>query len=138
MSKMKIHEDICYEGVPKVIMSHVVGVAATAITQAVITAVTYIVDQYASRDDAMADANATSVTAETSAGSVSSLVYDSLQTNNDWEADSSGYNFKFTVPAASFPTGGKWYRVEVWMDPVSGEDFLAGVWVFECLATARD
>lgn len=138
MSQMKIHRDLAYEGTPKVVMARIVGAAAANITQATITAITYIVDQYDSEPDAEADSGATSVQTETSAGSVSSLVYDTLQTDNDWDADDSGYNFKLTLPAASFPVGGKWNRVEVWFDPTSGEDFLGFVGIFEVLSTAKD
>lgn len=138
MTQAKIYRGTCFEGVPKVLMARVQGAAATNITQATVTALSYTVDQYDSEDDAIADANATSVATSTNLTPVSSYVYDSLQTDNDWQADTTGYNFKFTAPAASFPVGNKWVRVEAWVDPTSGEDFPAGVWVLEVLATAKD
>jgi hypothetical protein len=138
MSQAKIFRGTCFEGAPKVLMARVQGAAATNITQATVTALSYTVDQYDSEDDALADENATSVATSTALTPVSSYVYDTLQTDNDWQADSSGYNFKFTAPAASFPAGSKWVRVEVWVDPTSGEDFPGGVFVLEVLATAKD
>jgi hypothetical protein len=135
MSEMKPHKGICYEGVPKVIRSYISNAAAAAITQASTTAVTYIVDQYDDYDDAIDDNNATSIQTEVTAGSVSSLIYDTAQS---WDEHDTGYNFQMTLPAASFPTKGKWYAVEVWVDPASGEDFIGGQWFFECQATRKD
>jgi hypothetical protein len=135
MSEMTIHKGECFEGVGKVIRSRVVNYADADITQASVTAITYIFNQYPDADDAEADANATPVQIEVTAGTVSSLVFNTLQT---WPDDENGYNFAMTLPAASFPVGGKFYRVEVWIDPTIGEDFLAGIWILECHATARD
>ena len=138
MSTPKIHRDIAYEGVPKVVMARVVGAAATNITQSTVSSLSYIVDQYDSEDDAVQDANATSVTTETSLSPVSSYVYNALQTDNDWDADGTGYNLKVTLPAASFPAGNKWNRVEIWVTPTSGEAFPGFVGIFEVIATTKD
>ncbi len=43
---------------------------------------------------------------------VSSAVFDTLQTGTIWSVDSTGFNFKQTLAAAYFPTGGRTYRVE--------------------------
>ena len=138
MSQQKIHRGIAYEGTPKVVMARVVGAAATAITQDSINAISYIADQYDSEDEAVRDSNPTSIQTETSAGSVASLVYNTMQTDNDWEADDTGYNFKLTLPPATFPAGNKWVRVEVWCDPTTGDDFIGFVGVFEVVATTKD
>lgn len=53
---------------------------------------------------------------------ISSAVFDTLQTDSRWTADSTGYNFRFTVPASAFATAGK-YRIEFIFDPASGDDF---------------
>lgn len=135
MSEMKIHKGIAYEGVPKVLRSRVVNAAGTNITQAVTTAVTYIVDRYDSEEEAELDQNPTSVTAESNSGAVASLIFDTLQT---WDEDSTGYNFQHTLPAASFPVGDKWYRIEEWIDATSGEDFPAGIWILYCHPTTKD
>jgi hypothetical protein len=135
MSEMRIHKGIAYEGVGKVIRSHIVNYADTDITQATVTAITYLVDQYDSEREAEGDSGATSIQVEVTAGSVASLVFNTLQA---WDVDDDGYNFQLTLPAASFPTGNKWNRVEVWIDPTSGEDFCGGIWIFEVKATGKD
>jgi len=53
---------------------------------------------------------------------VSSAVFNTLQTDSRWTVDSTGYNFRFTVPAASFAKAGK-ARVEFKFTPASGQPF---------------
>ena len=59
----------------------------------------------------------TSVTAQTTL-TISSTIYNSLQTGNIWSTTLdkdgfTGFNFKATVAASSFPTGATTYTVEV-------------------------
>lgn len=42
---------------------------------------------------------------------VGSTVFDTLQADAKWTRDAIGYNFRFTVPSASFVTGTK-YRIQ--------------------------
>ena len=41
---------------------------------------------------------------------VSSVIFDTLQ---GWEVDNVGYNFRYTVAASAFPTGGSTYAIDV-------------------------
>ncbi len=54
---------------------------------------------------------------------VSSVVFNSLQTDARWQEDNTGYNFRWDVPAANFPNGARRYRLEVKMTPFNGEPF---------------
>ena len=142
MSQNKPYFGRCIEDHPFVAMARIVGAAATAITQASLTGLTYRVDRYSSRDDAEQKQNGTEVVDDT-ALVVSDVIFNTLQTDNDWGADSTGYNFKSTIPASRFPTSHdassnrQWYVVEVWCDPTSGDDFLGAEFILECHATGK-
>lgn len=123
----------CRENSGATIRARIVGHAGTPITQASLTTVKYTVQKYADRDDAIKDENGTEVTDETTL-TISSAIFDALQS---WDEDSTGYNFAYALPAASFPDGNAWYRVEVWCDPASGEDFLGALFFLDCMATTR-
>lgn len=135
MSDFTPYVGICYEDTPKVLRSYVDNIDEEAIDQASTDEVNYLVKQYDSKSKAEDDIDGTTIQAEATAGSVADLIFDTLQT---WRLDDRGFNFQMTLPAASFPTKGKWYVVEVWVTPQAGEDFQAGIWILECLPTRRD
>ncbi len=135
MSQMIPFTGVCYEDVPIVLRSYVDDTDEDPITISAVSDVKYLVQHYASKGDAQDDVNGTIGVAETSAGSVAAIVFDTLQ---EWDVDDRGFNIKITIPAASFPTKGRWYVLEVWINPVAGEDFLGGIWILECLPTRRD
>ncbi len=68
-----------------------------------------------------------SSTPETAVGSgsltVSSVIFDTLQTDAVWTKDSTGYNFSHQIPKASLPNGGHRHRVVYVFTPASGEGF---------------
>lgn len=55
--------------------------------------------------------------------SVSSVIFDSLQTSPPWSADADGYNFRVTLSGSYFPEGSKLYRVEAILTPTTGSPF---------------
>lgn len=116
-----------------VLMNRVQNVAAVDVTQASLTSITYTVKKYASQIDAEGDDNATSVITSTSV-TISTSIFDTLQTAAPWDSDVSpnGYNFKFTLPAASRPTEG-WHRVQFTFTPATGEAYPV-VWIIQTLA----
>lgn len=135
MSKSKPIFGECSENSGKTIRARIVGHADTPITQASIdvNGVTLGVWKYTSKDDAVDDVNGTVVQAET-ALTTSAVIFDTLQA---WDVDSAGYNFAYPMPASLFPDGGVWYRVEVWINPTSGADFLGALYFLDCGATSR-
>lgn len=62
---------------------------------------------------------------------ISSSVFDALQTDATWSTDDTGYNFSHTLAASIFTTGDHRYRVEYTFTPVTGEAFPV---VFELMA----
>lgn len=104
------------------LMARVLGNAATAITQATVSSVTRKVFDLD---------GATPTTPVSSALTVSTVVFDTLQTDGRWATDSTGYNFLDAVDDDVFTTGGNRYRVEYVFEPSSGAKFHV---VFEVLA----
>lgn len=123
-----------FEDAPIVLMDRVKNIAGAYITQAAVSTITYRVDAYSSQRDAETCSNPTEVTDDTSL-TKTDVVYDTLQTAAPWDstADATGYNFRFTLPAASRPVGDKWHRVEVIITPTSGDAYPL-VWIVETLA----
>ncbi len=105
------------------LMARVVGNDATLVTQAAIASIDCKVF------DAVAGGNPLAEPAVTVADSV----FDTLQTDDRWTADSTGYNFRHDLPASALADGGKTYRVEYLFTPNAGlgEPFFV---VFELTA----
>lgn len=56
---------------------------------------------------------------------ISSVVYNTLQTDAEWTKDSTGFNFRGTIPASCFTTPDRTYRIEIEFTPTSGDPFFA-------------
>jgi len=133
-----IYYGVCEEDSPKSIYAQIVaGLAEALVTQSVITSLTYRVDQYASKADAVACTSGTEITDDTALVKTS-VIFDTLQTTgpgaNIVTSKGTGYNFATIAPAASFPTQGYWYRIELRITPSSGDEYTGGTWVLECQA----
>jgi hypothetical protein len=56
---------------------------------------------------------------------VSSVVFDTLQTDGRWTADSTGYNFRHDITQATFTDPGR-YVIEYTVTMTGGNSFIAG------------
>jgi hypothetical protein len=54
---------------------------------------------------------------------VSTVVFDTLQTDSRWDVDTIGYNFRWDVPSTLLTAGGTNYRVELKFTATSGGIF---------------
>jgi len=109
------------------LMARIVGNSAVNITQGSITSIALTVLDANTRDIEIAEA----------AIVVATAVFDALQTDDRWTVDSTGYNFRDDVPAASLADGNKTYRFEYAFTPASGAVFFV-VFHVTTLATGAD
>lgn len=123
-----------FEDNPLVLMDYCKNLAGAAVTQASLSALTYRVDEYASQEDAEQCESGTE-TVDDTALTISSCIYDTLQTAAPWDAvaNATGYNLRFTLPGTARPNGNKWHRVEV-NGTASGVTFAMAVWIVETKA----
>ena len=56
---------------------------------------------------------------------VADVVYDTLQTDGRWSADSAGYNFRHDITQATFTDPGR-YLIEYTVTMTGGNSFIAG------------
>lgn len=105
-------------------LARLVGNSAANVTQASLSSASVKVFDLDSDDPDTAVYTATLT--------ISSVIFDALQTDDRWTVDSTGYNFRHDMPASAFPTGSHNYRVEYKFTPTSGEVFWA---LFDVFAT---
>lgn len=110
----EVHEFSGWEDTPVALMARVTGEDAALITQASIDSIT--IDVYR-----MVGSSAVAVGTQGSL-TVADVVFDTLQTDSRWTEDSTGYNFRYTVPAARFATAGR-HRIEFWFTGADGSVF---------------
>ncbi len=105
-------------------LARVVGADAANITQADISSVAYSVYTLDEDDqDSLTVVTGHDATAIT----VSALIYDTLQTDDLWSIDSTGYNFSHILDVSTnqaFTVAGKKYLVVFSLTPASGQVIL--------------
>ena len=112
-----INKASIWEDTGCVIMARVVNYDDTDIVQADLSSIAYSVFN-TSLDPT--DAGYTVVDGQSM--TISSVIFDTLQTDNGWSVDTTGYNFKFTFDDDVFTNGNTTYRVEVTMSQASTPD----------------
>lgn len=87
-----------------VVMARAIAVDGDPVQQADLTALAWTSFDVSGNSVVLADQSLT----------ISSVIYDTLQTTDSlWDADSTGYNFKTTIPATAFPTGKNDYSLRI-------------------------
>jgi hypothetical protein len=97
------------------LMWRLYGADAALITQASLSSITFTVWDLEATDPSSSTASGTLT--------VSSVVHDTLQTDDRWTADVVGYNFRHDVAATICTTGGHSYRFEYVFTASGGEVF---------------
>ena len=105
-------------------LARVLGNDASAIEQADISSGVYSVYLL---DDNDADSR-TAVTGHVAGElTIASVIFDTLQTDDLWSVDSTGYNFKHVLDVSSnqaFATAGRRFLVEYTLTPASGQKII--------------
>lgn len=99
-----------WEDAPLTIIGRVEGLDGDAIVQADLASIALKVFNNSTKEQI----------GVTTALTVSDVIFDTLQTDYGWSADSEGYNFRYTMAATFFPTGGQVVLVEVIGTATSG------------------
>lgn len=113
-----IIEGVVFEDSGASLMARIKGGDGANITQASISSIAYSVFS-------LSTTNGVTTGTETTTGTltVSDVVFDTLQTDARWGKDSTGYNFRWDVPASVLANGDTTYRIEIKFTPTSGEAF---------------
>ena len=106
------------------LLARVVGADGSPVTQSDVASAKYTVTLL---DESDPDA-ATPVTGHTDvAVAVASLIYDTLQNDDLWDVDDTGYNLKHVLDVSAnqaFATAGRSYRITFELVPTSGQVIL--------------
>jgi len=105
MDASEIQADAIWEGVSPTVMARWRGSTGGNLKQANVTTIAYQVHDLHVSSTAGAVASSTGLT-------VSDVIFDTLQTDERWTKDTTGYNFRHTLGSTVFATGGHTYRVE--------------------------
>jgi len=112
MPNPHIENGSVWEDAGSTLMSRVIAPDGSALQQADATSIAYCLYK----------GTETTVTTS-SALTVASVVYDTLQTDAIWTKDSTGYNFKHVISSSTLSDPNTVYRAEYWFTPASGEVF---------------
>jgi len=113
-----------YKNGTATLMARIVEDDATRIVQADVSTIVYSVYLLDSSDP---DTQTVQTGHDGVSLTVANVIFDTLQTDDRWTEDSTGYNFRHTVDVSSnaaFGTAGRTYRVEYTLTPDSGQDIL--------------
>lgn len=129
------------EGSGFTVLGRIVGHSGAAVTQATISSIAYQISYiYPDPQPPKFNDPTTPVIlyGPTSLGSVSDLIYDTLQTDARWTYDATGYNFAGVMPAVEDPDrtmssypGSFNIQVDVVFTPTSGQPFVVQAYPIE-------
>lgn len=107
-----------------ILLARVVGADADEIVQADLSAAEYTVYLIDPTDE---DADAAVAGHTEVALTVASIIFNTLQTDDLWDVDATGYNLKVTLDVSTyqaFAIAGREYRIVVTLTPTTGQPIL--------------
>lgn len=104
-----------WQGAPTPLLARIRSVNGSYLTQASLSSITYAVFNLTG--------NTPSTVLSSGTLTISSVVFDSLQTDARWTTDSVGYNFRVTIPGSAFALAATLYRVEVTFTDTDSQKF---------------
>lgn len=136
----KVTKGIVFEGGSFVLLARILGADGEPVVQASFTNIKYEVwsipvpleerrgdwtTKFVNVDIPANEVNETAMV-------IADVIFDTLQTDDRWTVDTTGYNFAFEAPAATLPASDledypqiPWYNVVVKFTPAVGEVFFA-------------
>lgn len=136
----RITKGIVFEGGSFVLLARILGADGEPVTQASLTDIDYEVwsipvpleEQRGDWTTKFVDVSVPAKEVAETAMTVASVIFDTLQTDDRWTVDTTGYNFAFEAPAATLPASDledypqiPWYNVSVKFTPATGGVFFA-------------
>jgi len=122
----KVNTDTVFAGSGITFLARLRGDDGQLITQASLSGVT--VDVW--------DRSNSDVSVLSTAVTVTTSVFDTLQTDPRWTADTTGYNFRYDMADTVLSQDNHKYRVEFWFTPVTGSKFPL-VWEISTIETLK-
>lgn len=104
---LKVITGTIFEDGGATILARIVGWDGNNLTQASLTGITYVIKNL----------NTDTVVVASTALTVSTVIYDTLQTTAIWSEDSTGFNFKHHIADTVFSDGSTKYSIEYIFDP---------------------
>ena len=95
------------------VLARILGHDGDAVQQADVSAISYTVEESTDPSTEVASGTLT----------VSSVVYNTLQTDSRWARDTTGFNFAAAMPATTVPNGSMTYLVDYTFTPATGQQY---------------
>ncbi|HUW99454.1 MAG TPA: hypothetical protein VMY35_00615 [Phycisphaerae bacterium] len=120
MADPLIVSQVVWEDAGCTLLARLLGHAAAAVTQVSLTGLKiWWYDLSSTTPETELNTSGTSL-------DKTAVIFDTLQTDDRWDVDDTGFNFAYAVtPATTILTAEHLYRAVVWFDPATGADFPA-------------
>jgi hypothetical protein len=137
-AKVKVFRCQTFENNGRKLMAYITNLDDVPFGVATVDTITALTWQYETENDALAIIDGEQIGDEIEID-VESTIHDDIQTGRGWPTNlQPGFNLEVYIPAARFPEGGTWVRVELTITPSQtlGEEPFTVSWIVEVLPIA--